>query len=106
MNGNYYQNPTFPNSYSPINEDILNEQNNIPITANNNANIFKINKGKRVNVYVTFPNSKDTTGKIFNGIIENIYDDYLIISDPETSKWYLLNIKYIDYIEFMEKIEL
>lgn len=111
MNGNFYQNPTFPNNSMPISID-NNQQNipnNIPLAINdinqNDINIiFKLNKGKRVNVYVTFKNSQEEQSKIFTGILENANTDYLIISNPETGKWYLIKYMYLDYIEFMEKI--
>ena len=68
MNGNYYQNPTFPNNATPINLDsqnnIVNPPNNISflntisIEQSYIENILRLNKGKRVNAYVSFPKNK------------------------------------------------
>lgn len=98
MNGDYFQNPTFPNNSTPINIDIPSKEEYLE--DNTLYNIIKSNKGKRVNIYVSFPNSD----KEFSGILENIIKDHLIISDPETGKWYLIDTKYLNYIEFIEKI--
>jgi len=73
------------------------EQNNI-------ENILKINKGRRVKAYVSFPNSSEWQNKVFSGVIEDANIDHLIISDPSTGNWYLIKIIYLDYLEFMEKI--
>lgn len=111
MNGNYYKNPTFPNNATPINidiEDSINSPNNISfnniVEQSYIENILRLNKGKRVNAYLSFPDSKEWQNKIFTGIIEEAGKDHLIISDPETGKWYLIRIIYLDYIEFIEKI--
>lgn len=109
MNGNYYQNPTFPNNQMPINipDSPLDSQQistNIPIEQSYIENILRLNKGKRVNAYVSFPDSNEWQNKIFSGVIEEAGKDHLIISDPETGKWYLIRIIYLDYIEFMERI--
>ena len=109
MNGNFYQNPTFPNNANPINM----EHNNIPnnITLMNSMpmestleNILRINISKRVNVYATFPNSNEWQNKTFSGIIEEVGNDYFIISDPTNGNWYLIKLDNLDYIEFMEHI--
>jgi spore germination protein Q len=107
MNGNYFQNPTFPSN----NEELLiSPPGNISqMNMNQNEqsyieNILRLNKGKRVNAYVSYPDSSEWQNKIYSGIIEEAGRDHLIISDPETGKWYLIRIIYLDYVEFMEKI--
>lgn len=114
MNGNFFQNPTFPNNSTPINMDMEPNnmmQNNAPILnamptdTNNIDNIFRINKGKRVIIYASYNNSKEQD-KTFSGIIENYFKDYLIISNPTNSNWYLIKLNDINYIEFMEKINI
>ena len=98
MNGNYFQNPTFPTErISTDTEPSYNEQSYI-------ENILRLNKGKRVNAYVSFPDSSEWKNKKFSGIIEEAGSDHLIISDPETGYWYLIRIIYLDYVEFMEKV--
>jgi len=115
MNGNFYQSPTFSsNPTFPANNEIINIPNtppsNIPVESimsyeqNNIENILKINKGRRVKAYVSFPNSSEWQNKVFSGVIEDANIDHLIISDPSTGNWYLIKIIYLDYLEFMEKI--
>ena len=88
MNGEYYQNPIFPS-----NESLLKVEN----TTIFNNSILEMNKGKRINVYASFDKS-------FSGILELFKDNYLILSEPESSKNYLIDINHINYIEFIEKI--
>lgn len=107
MNGNYYQNPTFPTNdevynnggYQNLNDDSsqIYEQSFI-------ENILRLNKGKKVKVYVSYPDSLNWKDKIYNGIIEQAGTDHIIISDPSTGMWYLIRLIYLDYIEFDEKI--
>ena len=78
---------------------------NIPNTFNNQMNymnkneIINYNKGKKVTVYMGFDKIMD-----FKGIIEHINNDYIILSDPSSGKWYLLPKKYMNYIIFDEAI--
>ena len=108
MNGSFYQNPTFPTNNVPINNPTLppnniSSSNLIPIEQSYIENILRLNKGKRANAYVSFPDSSEWKNKKFSGIIEEAGSDHLIISDPETGYWYLISIIYLDYVEFMEK---
>ena len=110
MNGSYYQNPTFPTnqevSYQPqvsppgnisSMNAIENEQSYI-------ENILRMNIGKRANAYVTFADTANNSNKTFSGIIEAAGRDHLIMSDPENGNWYLIKLIYLDYVEFMERI--
>ena len=113
MNGSYYQNPTFhgamdnnnyiayPEMTPPGNlsydQDLDMEQSFI-------ENILRLNKGKRVNAYVSYPDSVDWRDKVYNGLIEEAGKDHLILSDPATGKWYLIRIIYLNYVEFDERI--
>ena len=109
MNGNYYQNPTFPTNQNQMNnfqtppgnvssmEPDYNEQSYI-------ENILRLNKGRKVNAYVSFPDSTEWKNKVFSGLIEEAGKDHLIIKDITTGKWYLIRILYLDYVEFMEPI--
>lgn len=134
MNGTYYQNPTFPtnqNNYD-VNMPIPNNQNysggSIPAnnqltpTNNNNftpdyntgntlpmeqsyiENILRLNKGKMVKAYVSFPDSTEWRNKIFAGRIEEAGRDHLIISNPSTGEWDLILMIYLNYVTFDEKI--
>jgi len=105
MNGTYYQNPTFPtattNNYQdtivPVGTDLTMEKSYI-------ENILRLNKGKKVKAYFAFPDSLDWKDSIFNGIVEQAGRDHLIMSNPETGKWYLLPMIYLNFIEFDERI--
>ena len=67
-------------------------------------NILRANIGKKVSAYVSFPDSINWKDKIYTGTIEQAGRDHLIISDPNTGKWYLILMIYLDYVEFDEKI--
>lgn len=105
MNGTYYQNPTFPtattNNYQdnivPVNQGLSMEQSYI-------ENILRLNKGKKVKAYVSYPDSLDWKDSIYNGTIEEAGRDHLIIRNPETGKWYLILMIYLNFVEFDEKV--
>lgn len=111
MNENYYKG-NFPNN--PIytgNMAIPNQQTimpiknyDLPIEQSYIENILRLNKGKKVEIYMTFPDSTEYRDKAFSGIIEQSGRDHIILSDPSTGKWYLLLMIYVDYIKFDEKI--
>lgn len=67
-------------------------------------NILRLNRGKKVNVYTTFPDATEWRDKVFSGIIEQSGRDHLILSDPNTGKWYLLLMIYVNFVEFDENI--
>ena len=111
MNGNFYQNPTFPANQMPVQDDFItsppgniSQMSTMPVEQSYIENILRLNKGKRVNAYVSYPDSSEWQNKIYSGIIEEAGRDHLIISEPDTGKWYLIRIIYLDYVEFMEKI--
>ena len=102
-NNNYYPNYQMPSGYP--------NQEYAPTayTMNNNEqsyieNVLRMNKGKVGKFYFTFPDSNDSRDVIFSGVIESATRDHLIISNPSTGKWYLLQMIYFDYCEFDEKI--
>lgn len=67
-------------------------------------NILRLNRGKQVEVYMSFADSLDWKDRIFRGIIEQSGKDHIILSDPNTGNWYLLLLIYVDYIKFDENI--
>ncbi len=67
-------------------------------------NILRMNKGKKVNVHMTFPDSEQFKDREFSGIVEQSGRDHIILSDPSTGKWFLLLMIYVDFITFDEKI--
>ena len=131
MNGTYYQNPTFPtnqNNYDvnmnhANNQGMINNPNsaNTPNPINNFnqdynigtslpmeqsyiENILRLNKGKMVKAYVSFPDSTEWRNKIFAGRIEEAGRDHLIISNPNTGEWDLIFMIYLNYVTFDERI--
>ena len=106
MNGTYYQNPTFPSAQSTNNYTDNIETVGVPLTMEQSyiENILRLNKGKKVNIYATYPDSNEWRDKRFSGIIEQSGRDHIILSDPITGKWNLILMIYVNYIDFDEKI--
>ena len=113
MNGSFYQNPTFPgNNYqtpqTPPGNISINDISNtsIPLTMEQSyiENILRLNKGRKVKAYVSYPDSSAWQNKIYEGIIEEAGKDHLIIYDNANNLWYLIRIIYLNYVEFMEPI--
>ena len=113
MNGSFYQNPTFPGSnyqtpQTPPGNISINDVSNtsIPLTMEQSyiENILRLNKGRKVKAYVSYPDSSAWQNKIYEGIIEEAGKDHLIIYDNANNLWYLIRIIYINYVEFMEPI--
>ena len=102
-NNNYYPNYSMPSGYP--------NQEYAPTayTINNNEqsyieNILRLNKGKKVRVHMTFPDSNEFRDREFVGIIEQSGRDHIILSEPSTGKWQLLLMIYVDFISFDEPI--
>lgn len=109
MNGNYYPNPTFPgavNQEIPNGPSIMSDESAPSLSMEQSyiENILRLNKGKKVKAYVTFPDSTEWKNKVFSGIIEEAGRDHLIISNPNTGEWDLILMIYLNYVTFDEKI--
>lgn len=110
MNGSLYQNPTFPNNADNLEKTIIDTPNNsniyqnLPMEQSYVENILRMNKGKKVKAYVSYPDSSSWQNKVYEGIIEQAGRDHLIISDSKSGNWYLIRLIYLDYVEFDEKI--
>lgn len=110
MDGNFYQNPTFPTLKSDNNEKTLitnSEQMSLPDAPMKQSfieNILRNNKGKKVKAYVSFANSNDSD-KTFEGTIEQAGKDHIIMKDSNTGSWFLIPMIYLNYLEFDEKID-
>lgn len=76
----------------------------LPIEQSYIENILRLNKGKKVKVYMSFNDSALHKDKVFEGIIRQAGRDHLIISDPVTGKWDMLLMIYLDYVEFDDEI--
>jgi len=116
MNGTYYQNPTFPanqNNYDvnmntqpniQTNPNAYNPQPSMPMEQSYIENILRLNKGKMIKAYVSFPDSTEWRNKVFAGRIEEAGRDHLIISNPNTGEWDLILMIYLNYVTFDERI--
>ena len=109
MNGNFYQNPTFPSSNfgtPPGNMSVseVNNSNNLPNEQSYIENILRLNKGRKIKAYASYPDSSAWQNKVYEGIIEEAGRDHLIIRDNTNNLWYLIRIIYLNYVEFMEPI--
>lgn len=109
MNNDYFGGPVFPgkpiysgNSPTP-NQEIVGDIS-LPIEQSYIENILRMNKGKKVDIYMSFPDSTEWRNRIFTGIIEESGRDHIIVSDPTTGRWQLLLMIYVNYIDFQEKI--
>lgn len=67
-------------------------------------NILRLNRGKQVEIYASYPDSTEWRDRIFKGIIEQSGRDHVILSDPTTGNWYLILMIYINFIKFDERI--
>ena len=67
-------------------------------------NILSQNIGKKIKVYMSFSDSIEWRDKIFEGILEAWGRDFLLISDRNNNKWYMVWNIYINYIEFTEQV--
>ena len=103
MNNNYYPNYSMPSGYPnqeyapTAGNSVFNEQSYI-------ENVLRLNKGKLGKFYCSFPDSNEWRDTVFSGIIEQAARDHLIISNPSTGKGYLIQMIYLNYCEFDEKI--
>lgn len=100
----YYPNYQTKQTPQPQQQQQTNMQGMLPIEQSYIENILRLNRGKKVSVYMTFENNKEWNAKIFKGEIEAAGRDHIILSDPDTGKRYLLLMVYLDYIIFDEKI--
>jgi len=99
---NFYTQPYNNQGMTPPSN--INYDNNLPMEQSYIENILRLNKGKKVRVHQTFPDSNEWRDLEFNGIIEQSGRDHIILSDPQTGSWYILLMIYVDYISFDERI--
>ena len=104
MNGTYYPNPTFP---SNVNNDLMieNEVNtNLPMEQSYIENILRLNKGKHVTIYASFPDANSNTDIAFEGVIDTAGKDHIIMHNNEKNEWYLIPLIYMNYATFNTNI--
>lgn len=114
MNNNeFYQTPIVPNQpqtmVPPASGNIgpypdLTGGTSLPMEQSYIENILRLNKGKMVHLYMSFPDSTEWRDKVFSGILEEAGKDHIVISDPSSGKWYLLLLIYLNYVVFDERI--
>ena len=105
MNGNFFSNPTFPtNNVIETPPGNINYSSALPMEQSFIENILRLNKGKKVKAYFSYPDSNEWKDKIYDGIIEEAGKDHLIMSDPKTGEWYLLRLIYLNFVTFEERI--
>ena len=102
MNNGYINKNVFPGTpvYQNYQKNIKEQTINLENTSI--TSILKLNKGNKANIYMSFPYANNSNE--FDGIIEDIIDNYIILSNPTSGKWNLLPISYINFITFDEKI--
>ena len=94
----YVDGKTVPNQQNQVNfQNTTFEQSYI-------ENILRLNRGKQVEIYASYPDSNEWRDRIFKGIVEQSGRDHVILSDPKTGDWYLILIIYVNYIKFDERI--
>ena len=112
-NNNFLGKTIFPGTpvYTDNNIPIPNQQTMpstqggmLPIESSYIENILRLNKGKKVHVHMTFPDSEQFRDREFSGIIEQAGRDHIILSVPQTGTWDLLLMIYVDFITFDEPI--
>jgi len=67
-------------------------------------NILRFNKGKVATVYLSYTNNPEWPAKVVRGVVQTAGRDFLILSDPDTGKRYLLLMVNVDWVEFDEPI--
>lgn len=110
MNGNYYN-----NGYNRETNDLYQEHYGNMIHSNNYTrgydsekyidNILRMNIGKKVVVSTAMPTGTGMENKNFDGIVEDVGRDYLVISNPKNGEWSLILLIYITYITSVEPIK-
>lgn len=102
-NNNMANNTNIPSTINNYNPD-YNPTTSLPMEQSYIENILRLNKGKMVKAYVSFPDSTEWRNKIFAGRIEEAGRDHLIISNPNTGEWDLILMIYLNYVTFDERI--
>lgn len=102
---NFPGNPIYSgNTPLPNQQTATTYSTELPMEQSYIENILRLNKGKKVRVHMTFPDSTEWRDLEFNGIIEQSGRDHIILSEPNTGVWQLLFMIYVDYISFDEPI--
>lgn len=91
---------TYPPYMNYSNSNYYNNSNNNeqlePIYA---ENIFHMNRGKRVSIYLSYPDSVEWRDKVFTGTVLREGNDYVMIEQDDGNK-VLIWLVYINYAIF------
>ena len=102
--GNFPGSPLYVNGQAvPNQQNQLNYQNTV-FEQSYIENILRLNKGKKVEIYASYPDSSEWRNMVFKGIIEQSGRDHIILSNPQSGEWYLILLIYVNYIKFDENI--
>lgn len=115
MNNEFYSNPSMTNGQpgSPLYYGSMTTPNQasapstVPLDGDEEyiENVLKKVEPIKATFYMTFSGSNEWRDKAFTGILEATGRDHVILSEPQTGKFYLLPNIYVDYIEFDENIQ-
>ncbi len=95
--------PLYSGGISP-NQSVQNNFVDVPLEQSYIENILRLNKGKQVEIYASYPDSNEWRDRVFKGIIEQSGRDHIILSDPKTGNWYLILLIYVNFIKSDERI--
>lgn len=99
---NYYRNPY--NSEFIQEPPLTNKgQMNLTNQARDTETFLKDNIGKRIKVYMSFPDSIEWRDRIFEGTLQSVGLDYILIKDS-TNTPILLQKIYMNYATFNETV--
>ena len=107
---NNFVNSSFPGTPLYTGNNATPNQQTAPVSNQMNfeqsyiENILRLNKGKKIEIYASYPDSTQWHDKVFKGIVEASGRDHIILSDPSTGDWYLILMIYINYIKSDERI--
>jgi spore coat protein GerQ len=87
---------SMPYGISSMNSSIMPINNYMEYNSYNN--IFKDDIGKYIEIYSTFPKSKEWRNKVFKGIIIKTGKDFIKIEEEVTGRQILILMNYIDYV--------
>lgn len=101
VNQNFPGTPLYSNGNAVPNQSV---QTNYTTEQSYIENILRLNRGKEVEVYASYPDASDWKNKVFSGIVEQSGRDHIILSDPKTGEWYLILLIYVNFIKSRERI--
>ena len=99
MNNSYYQNPIYSNTIPNNRYDTITMEDNSYID-----DTIKKYTGKPVQIHITVPGSIEWQDKTFEGIIENVGKDNILISNNKTNEKNIIPLIYITFITLLNRL--